>query len=52
MTVEDDINAPCTKCEYADYSPFARPCADCGFDWCNFKPRQMDVGIVLDDDGF
>ncbi len=52
MTVEDDIDAPCCYCEYANNSPFGYPCDECGFDCHNFKPRQMNVGIVLDDDGF
>ena len=48
----DDIDAPCNECQYADYSPFGEPCVSCGFDCHNFKPRQMDVGIILDDDRF
>lgn len=51
MTAED-IDAPCSKCKYCWNSPFARPCDDCGFDFHNFEPRQMDVGIVLDNDGY
>lgn len=48
----DNIDAPCNECEYADYSPFTQPCDNCGFDCRNFKPRRINVGIVLDDDGF
>lgn len=48
----DDIDAPCNECQYSDYSSFSEPCVSCGFDCHNFKPREMDVGIILDDDGF
>lgn len=40
MTVEDDPNAPCSKCKYGAYSPFSIPCVECGFDCHNYEQKD------------
>ena len=48
----DNAEECCIECEYESCSPFSEPCVSCGFGYSNFKPREMNVGIILDDDGF